>query len=79
MSGLGDAFPEGTPYTDVELWHLTPRSRKEPPFWMRAGWVMNEETGIREKDGETLNLTFIYDTAQVILWFPPMPLCSRAS
>lgn len=25
---------------------------------------MNEETGIREKDGETLNLTFIYDTAQ---------------
>ena len=25
---------------------------------------MNEETGIREKDGEALNLTFIYDTAQ---------------
>ena len=25
---------------------------------------MNEETGIREKDGEAFNLTFIYDTAQ---------------
>ena len=29
-----------------------------------AGWVMNEKTGIREKNGEALNLTYIYDTAQ---------------
>ena len=58
-------FPEGTPYTDVELTASYPYDpEKAAALLDEAGWVMNEETGIREKDGETLNLTFIYDTAQ---------------
>ena len=58
-------FPEGTPYTDIELTESYPYDpEKAAALLDEAGWVMNEETGIREKDGETLNLTFIYDTAQ---------------
>lgn len=58
-------FPEGTPYTDIELTETYPYDpEKAAALLDEAGWVMNEETGIREKDGETLNLTFIYDTAQ---------------
>ena len=58
-------FPEGTPYTDVELTASYPYDpEKAAALLDEAGWVMNEETGIREKDGETLNLTFIYDPAQ---------------
>ena len=58
-------FPEGTPYTDVELTASYPYDpEKAAALLDEAGWVMNEETGIREKDGEALNLTFIYDTAQ---------------
>lgn len=58
-------FPEGTPYTDIELAEtFSYDPEKAATLLDEAGWVMNEKTGIREKNGEALNLTYIYDTAQ---------------
>lgn len=58
-------FPEGTPYTDIELAEtFSYDPEKAAALLDEAGWVMNETTGIREKNGEALNLTYIYDTAQ---------------
>ena len=46
-----------TPYADVELettYDYNPDKANQ--LLDEAGWVMNESTGIREKDGEPLNL-----------------------
>ena len=46
-----------TPYADIELettYDYNPDKANQ--LLDEAGWVMNESTGIREKDGEPLNL-----------------------
>ena len=56
-------FPEGTAYTDVEMnntWSYSPEMAVQ--LLEESGWIMNEETGIREKDGTPLELRFIYDS-----------------
>ena len=56
-------FPEGTAYTDVDMnnsWEYNPE--KAAKLLEDAGWIMNKDTGIREKDGVALNLRFVYDS-----------------
>ncbi len=55
-------FPEGIPYTDVELDIIrTYNLDKANVLLEEAGWVMNTATGIREKGGIPLQLTLIYE------------------
>ncbi len=60
-------FPAGTPYTDGELnvVRTFDRARAEA-LLEQAGWHKNESTGIREKDGEPLHLTFTYDSGNAM-------------
>lgn len=60
-------FPEGTPYTDTQL-NVTRTFDKEKAESLldQAGWKMNETTGIREKEGEPLNITFTYDSGNAM-------------
>ena len=56
-------FPEGTAYTDTKMnniWAYNPQMAAE--LLEESGWVMNESTGIREKDGAPLELRFVYDS-----------------
>ena len=56
-------FPEGTAYTDVEMnnnWNYNPEKAEQ--LLEESGWIMNEETGIREKDGAPLELRYLYDS-----------------
>ena len=56
-------FPDGIPYTDVELNVIrTYDPEKANALMDEAGWVMNESTGIREKDGQQLSLNYTYWT-----------------
>lgn len=55
-------FPEGTPYTDIELNnHWMYDIEKANELLDGEGWVLNEQTGFREKDGSELKLVFTYD------------------
>lgn len=63
-SGL---FPAGIPFTDVNL--NVVRSfdpDKANSLLDEAGWLINQATGIREKDGVSLTLTFTYDSSAAI-------------
>ncbi|MDO5695690.1 MAG: ABC transporter substrate-binding protein [Eubacteriales bacterium] len=54
-------FSKTTPYSDVtyeEDYHYD--SNKANELLDHAGWVRNESTGIREKDGKPLKLQYVY-------------------
>lgn len=56
-------FTPGAPYTDItynNTWSYDPD--KAGTLLDEAGWLMNENTGIREKDGQTLSLNYTYWT-----------------
>lgn len=56
-------FHEGTPYTDIT--YNTTREfdlDKANRLLDEAGWVLNESTGFRERDGQTLKLNYTYWT-----------------
>lgn len=56
-------FTPDSPYMDIELenhYNYDPDKARE--LLDEAGWVMNESTGIREKDGETLTLKLTMDS-----------------
>ena len=56
-------FPEGTVYTDIEMnntWSYDPEMAVQ--LLEESGWMMNEETGVREKDGAALKLRFVYNS-----------------
>lgn len=56
-------FQDGIPYTDVELnVEREYDQEKANDLLEEAGWTLNSETGIREKDGETLVLQLTYDS-----------------
>ena len=56
-------FAPGAPYTDItynSTWSYD--LDKANALLDEAGWVMNESTGIREKDGQQLSLNYTYWT-----------------
>ena len=56
-------FPKGTVYTDVAMnnaWNYDPAMSAQ--LLEESGWMMNEKTGIREKDGVALKLRFVYNS-----------------
>lgn len=60
-------FPDGIPYTDVKL--NSERNfdlDKAKSLLDEAGWKVNDNTGIREKDGKSLSLNFTYDSGTII-------------
>ena len=60
-------FPDGIPYTDVELNVVrTYDPEKANALLDEAGWVLNESTGIREKDGQALSLKYTYDSGDAL-------------
>ena len=60
-------FPDGIPYTDVELNVVrTYDPEKANALLDEAGWMMNESTGIREKDGQALSLKYTYDSGDAL-------------
>ena len=60
-------FPDGIPYTDVELNVVrTYDPEKANTLLDEAGWVLNESTGIREKDGQALSLKYTYDSGDAL-------------
>jgi len=60
-------FDEGIPYTDVKLNAVRRFDlEKANALLDEAGWVKNASTGIREKDGVSLKLTFTYDSGEIM-------------
>lgn len=60
-------FPEGTPYTDGELKVVRTFDRnKANALLEQAGWKRNDSTGIREKAGKPLKITFTYDSGNAM-------------
>lgn len=56
-------FSEGAPYTDItynNTWSYD--LEKANSLLDESGWVMNNSTGFREKDGQTLTLNYTYWT-----------------
>ena len=65
------AATRDTPYADVELetiYDYNPDTANQ--LLDEAGWVMNESTGIREKDGEPLNLLLTLETGSTSVSMP---------
>ena len=60
-------FQDGIPYTDVE-YNVTRTydPDKANELLDEAGWTLNESTGIREKDGQTLTLKYTYDSSDAL-------------
>ncbi len=52
--------------TELDPWPYDPERAAE--LLDEAGWLMNEETGIREKDGEPLSFEILYSPGVVDLW-----------
>lgn len=59
-------FPTELDYCDVETVTRSYDIAKASSLLDEAGWVMNESTGVREKDGEALHLVFTYDSGEAI-------------
>lgn len=56
-------FAPGAPYTDISYnntWSYNPDEASK--LLDEAGWVLNDSTGIREKDGQKLSLNYTYWT-----------------
>lgn len=57
-------FPEGTPYADITLnTNYTYDPEKAAALLDEAGWTV-EDSGVREKDGETLTLSYIFGSGR---------------
>lgn len=55
--------PEGTPYSDIKGTETySYDTARAAELLDAAGWTLNEETGIREKDGQPLHLVFTVPT-----------------
>ena len=55
-------FPDGTPYSEVKLNNIWDYDVETAGSLLdQAGWKLNPSTGVREKDGKTLSLLFIYE------------------
>ena len=60
-------FPAGIPYTEAELSTVRGFDQEKARMLLdEAGWKLNEASGIREKDGAALTLTFTYDSGEVM-------------
>lgn len=62
-SPAASLFSKGAPYTDISynnVWSFD--LDKANALLDEAGWVMNESTGFREKDGQVLTLKYTYWT-----------------
>ena len=62
MTPADTLFSESKPYCDVEATVYSYDPDKAAQLLDEAGWVMNESTGIREKDGQQLSLNYTYWT-----------------
>ena len=57
-------FTEGSPYMDIVLEQTYSYDQEQSNLLLdEAGWVMNDSTGIREKDGQSLSLVLTLDSA----------------
>lgn len=60
-------FPADIPYTDVKMDTVRGFAQERAKTLLdEAGWKLNASTGIREKDGQGLTLTFTYDSGEVM-------------
>lgn len=57
-------FAPGFPAGDIEVEHYSFDLKKSKQILDEAGWVMDSKTGIREKNGETLELVIAYDSSE---------------
>lgn len=59
----GRLFQDGAPYTDITYHTIySYDTDKAGALLDEAGWILNENTGIREKDGDKLVLNYTYWT-----------------
>lgn len=57
-------FTEDSPYMDIVLEQTYSYDQEQSNLLLdEAGWVMNDSTGIREKDGQSLSLVLTLDSA----------------
>ncbi len=60
-------FPKGILYTDAALNIVRHYDLdKAKALLEEAGWQLNEATGIREKNGQTLSIIYTYDSGEVM-------------
>jgi nickel transport system substrate-binding protein len=59
-------FPKELKYCNVDTVTRSYDTEKANALLDEAGWLMNESTGVREKDGEALHLVFTYDSGEAI-------------
>jgi len=60
-------FDRTIKYCDVALTTVRVHDREKAAGLLdAAGWIMNEATGVREKDGTPLKLRFTYDSGEVL-------------
>ncbi|MFF5995840.1 nickel ABC transporter substrate-binding protein [Lysinibacillus sp. KU-BSD001] len=59
-------FAPGFPYSDIEVESYAYDVQKAAAILDEAGWVMDEKTGIRVKNGETLTLTVPYNSSEQV-------------
>lgn len=59
-------FPKELKYCNVDTVTRGYDVAKANALLDEAGWLMNESTGVREKDGEALHLVFTYDSGEAI-------------
>ena len=72
--------PDGTPYSDISgTIDYTYNVDRANQLLDEAGWIMNESTGIREKDGTPLHVVFTCPTDDSTIGsnrhFDPEPAC----
>lgn len=61
-----DIYPKDLPYSNVESIKRVYNIEKANALLDDAGYKVNDETGIREKDGQPLKLVFTYDSGDVM-------------
>lgn len=60
-------FPKEIPYADIQLNVVRSYDLKKAKSLLdEAGWLKNETTGIREKNGQTLTLKYTYDSGEAM-------------
>lgn len=66
-SAADKLFPKDTPYTSGDLNVVRTYDKdKANSLLDAAGWKVNDSTGIREKDGKPLRITFTYDSGNAM-------------
>lgn len=61
-----DMFPQAMPYSQADMKTRVFDVKKANALLDEAGAVMNEETGIRELNGQPMQIVFTYDSGEVL-------------